>query len=382
MVDSTLVTDDRIASSRPPARDSSLRARVKGRPSKRSTTRPTIGAVAQRAEVAISTVSRVLNGGSASAAIRQRVERAIEELGYVPSVAAQSLVSRRTGCIGLAVNSTQGPWFSEVIAGVEEALAPSRCSLLLGSMRLTGTYDPSAVSAWIQERRVDGLIFVRYSRRERPLFTAASRAGLPVVLLAPDLQAPADYIARCNNFEAGWLVAHHLAELGHQRISFAGGPSDSQDTRHRLEGLCDGLKECGHRRGLCDVWFGRDYYARTGVEYADRLLEWSSVQRPSAVVLGSDAMALGFMGAVARRGLRIPEQLSVVGFDGVAEGELACPRLTSAVQPTRSMAASACRVLLERVQHPEQNQLASVEFRPELVVRESTAKPPSSRSTS
>src|SRR5690606_12839416 len=137
--------------------------------------------------------SRVLNGGSVSELIKSRVEQAIRELGYAPSVAAQSLVSRRTGCIGLAVNSTEGPWFSQVIAGVEEALAPTRHSLLLGSMRLDGKYDPAAVSAWIKEGRVDGIIFVRYARRHKPLFMEAARAGLPVALLAPDTSAPADY---------------------------------------------------------------------------------------------------------------------------------------------------------------------------------------------
>jgi DNA-binding LacI/PurR family transcriptional regulator len=343
---------------------------LRGR-SGRSREKPTIGAVAKRAQVAISTVSRVLNGGSASERIRQRVEQAIRELGYVPSVAAQSLVARRTGCLGLAVNSTQGPWFSQIITGVEEAIAPSRYSLLLGSMRLSGRYDPSAVSAWIQERRVDGLIFVRYASSQRPLFEAAARANLPVVLLAPDTDAPADYCARCNNAEAGWLVAEHLSELGHRSIAFAGGPRESHDTQARLQGLSEGLKERGID-GATDVVFSDSYYASSGIAFAEKFLATPAHERPTAIVLGSDAMALGFMGAVARHGVSVPDDVSVVGFDGVPEGGLVWPTLTTVVQPTRQMAASACRALLERVRNPAHTKVATEEFSVELLVRESS----------
>src|SRR5262245_42266641 len=120
--------------------------------------KPTIRAVAERAEVAISTVSRVVNGGRVSAGVKRRVQRVIDELGYSPSVAAQSLVHRRTGCIGLAVNSTQSPWFTQILGGIEQALSPSKKSVLLASMMLEGSYDPAAVLGWVMEGRVDGLI--------------------------------------------------------------------------------------------------------------------------------------------------------------------------------------------------------------------------------
>jgi len=350
------------------------RARFRRRGLAQAKDKPTISEVAQRAQVAISTVSRVLNGGSVSELIKSRVEQAIRELGYAPSVAAQSLVSRRTGCIGLAVNSTEGPWFSQVIAGVEEALAPTRHSLLLGSMRLDGKYDPAAVSAWIKEGRVDGIIFVRYARRHKPLFMEAARAGLPVALLAPDTSAPADYTARCNNIEAGAIIAEHLLALGHRRVAFAGGPEGSQDTRDRLQGLCQAMAAFSQGARPADVWFGASYYADAGIEYAQQFLRMPRDARPSAVVLGCDAMALGFMGALLRAGVRVPDEVSVAGFDGVPEGELIWPSLTTVVQPTRSMAASACRTLLERIKHPHNDHVAVAEFGAKLLVRESTTR--------
>lgn len=346
-----------------------------GRPA-RPGPKPTIRAVADRADVAISTVSRVINGGRASELIRRRVQRAIEELNYSPSVAAQSLVTRRTNCIGLAVNSTQSPWFSQILAGVEEALAPSRKSVLLASMMLTGGYDAGAVMAWIQEGRVDGLIMVRYSQRDEPLFGAAVDLGLPVVFIAPDVVAPAAHTVRSKNVEAGRLVARHLYELGHRRIAFAGGPRESLDTRQRLEGLSLGCRERGLELGAEGVWFGSGYCHDAGAEYARVFLAKERRARASAVVLGNDSMALGFMRTVLRHGARVPEDVSIVGFDGTPDGEQCWPGLTTVVQPTRRMAADACRALLERVGSKSSARAPSaIEYDVELLVRESTAGP-------
>lgn len=336
--------------------------------------KPTIRAVAERADVAISTVSRVVNGGRASEVIRRRVQRAIDELGYTPSIAAQSLVLRRTGCIGLAVNRSTSPWFSQILSGIEQALAPSRKSVLLASMMLKGHYDPAAVFAWIAEGRVDGLILVRYSRRDRPLIEAAQRARLPLVLIAPDVSAPADFTVRCNNFEAGGLVAQHLAQRGHQRIAFAGGPQDSYDTRQRLEGLREGLSERGITLDPELIWFGTGYAREGGVEYARLFLERPAGERPTAVVLGNDPMALGFMRTVLAAGVSVPGDVSVVGFDGTPDGEQFYPGLTTVLQPTQQMAISACEALLERIDRRGQDRGTSVEFAVRMLERESTAQ--------
>jgi LacI family transcriptional regulator len=337
--------------------------------------KPTIRSVAELADVAISTVSRVVNGGRASDVIRRRVQRAIEELGYTPSIAAQSLVLRRTGCIGLAVNRSTSPWFSQILSGIEQALAPSRKSVLLGSMMLKGHYDPAAVLAWIAEGRVDGLILVRYSRRDRPLVEAAQRARLPIVLIAPDVSAPADFIVRCNNFEAGVLVAAHLAKLGHRRIAFAGGPKESYDTRQRLEGLREGLAE--HQIAVDPelIWFGPSYSREAGGEFAQLFLKRAPKERPSAVVLGNDPMALGFMRKVLQQGVQVPGDVSVVGFDGSPDGEHFWPGLTTVVQPTQQMAISACEALLDRIDRRQRERGTSVEFAVQMLARDSTAAP-------
>lgn len=337
--------------------------------------KPTIRAVAERANVAISTVSRVVNGGKVSQDVRRRVQRVIDELGYSPSIAAQSLVRRRTGCIGLAVNSSQSPWFSQILLGIEEALAPSKKSVLIASMMLKGDYDPGAVLAWLVEGRVDGLILVRYSRRDRPLLDAASKAGLPVVLIAPDLSAPSDFTVRCDNVNAGYLVAEHLVQLGHRRVAFAGGPKESLDTRQRLEGLEEGLRAHGVTLDAGHVWFGSGYARSAAIEFAHAFLQKPSAERPTAVVLGNDPMALAFMRTVLQYGVSVPREVSVVGFDGTPDGEQCWPGLTTVVQPTRLMAMAACQALLDSVERRQPDRTTSAEFAVELLVRESTAPP-------
>lgn len=336
--------------------------------------KPTIRVVAERARVAVSTVSRVLNGGYASAAAKGRVQLAIRELGYAPSITAQSLVTGRAGCIGVVSYTSQTTWFSQILAGVEEQLADSRQSVLLASLMLNGRYDSSTVAAWIQEGRVDGLIFIRYTRREHGLFTAAVAAGLPVVLIGPDIKAPASSIVRCNNIEAGRMVAEHLISLGHRKLAFAGGPRESIDTRDRHRGLQQVLAE--HRIELPEkrVWFSPSYQPESGAEYAQAFLALPPKARPTGVVMGNDAMALGFMRTVLQQGVRVPQDVSVVGFDGIPEGGRYWPGLTTVLQPANRMGASACRALLECMANPELERTADVQYGVELIVRESTGK--------
>ncbi|MBN1608607.1 MAG: LacI family DNA-binding transcriptional regulator [Polyangiaceae bacterium] len=326
----------------------------------------------------MSTVSRVLNGGYASADAKRHVQLAVRELGYAPSVTARSLVTGHSGCIGVVAHSSQSPWFSQILAGVEEQLASSRESVLLGSLMLKGSYDSSPVASWIHEHRVDGLMFLRYTRRERGLLEAALRADLPVVLIAPDIAPAAAFIVRCDNINAGRLVGKHLASLGHRRVEFAGGPRDSTDTRDRLRGLRAELSERGVPMRDEDVWFG-DYYPQSGIQYGELFLNRRPRARATAVVLGNDAMALGFMRTVLQRGMRIPQDVSVAGFDGVPDGALYWPGLTSVIQPTHLMGATACRALLDRIKDPGQDRVSVVQYGVELVIRQSTGAPATAR---
>ncbi len=334
--------------------------------------KPTIRAVAERAQVAISTVSRVLNGGPVSSAVQLRVNQAIAELGYTPSLAAQSLVGRKSNTVGLVTDSTESRWFSQVLLGIEGALTPSRKSLVLASLMLSGKYDASQVRAWVNEKRVDGLIFVRSSVEDVDLLREAQLSSMPIVLIGPDVDEPATFTVRGNNLDAGRLAAEHLVDLGHRRIGFGGGPQSSLDSRMRLTGVSERLVESDCALDPSLIWSGLQYSTHAGTQHAQRFLALGPSRRPTAMILGSDAMALGFMRAVLSAGLKVPEDVSVVGFDGLPDGEVFWPSLTTVRQPTQQMAAHACEVLLASLNGQKEPAEPSVEYPMELVVREST----------
>lgn len=334
--------------------------------------KPTIRAVAERAQVAISTVSRVLNGGPVSAGVQTRVNQAIAELGYTPSLAAQSLVGRKSNTVGLVTDSTESRWFSQVLLGIEGTLTPTRKSLVLASLMLSGKYDASQVRAWISEKRVDGLIFVRSSVDDVELLREAHQSNIPIVLIGPDVEEPATFTVRGNNLDAGRLAAEHLVDLGHRRIGFGGGPQSSLDTRMRITGVQERLAESDCPLEPSLIWNGSQYSAQAGIQHAQRFLALGPSRRPTAMILGSDAMALGFMRAVLSAGLKVPEDVSVVGFDGLPDGEVFWPSLTTVRQPTQQMAAHACEVLLAGLAGQKGSGEESVEYPMELVVREST----------
>jgi LacI family transcriptional regulator len=330
--------------------------------------KPTIGDVAGQAGVSVSTVSRFLNGHYVSPAAKKRIAKVITALGYSRSRNARNLSLGRTGSIGIVVDSTLDLWFTQLLAGIEEELAAHDASLMLASLDLRGHYDAGMVHEWIRDKRVDGLILAKPRRRERPLLQRAVEARIPVVSVAPDEVVSRIPVVRCNNIAAGGAVADHLADLRHRRIGFAGGPVHSLDSRHRLKGLECRWKQLGLSLDQRHIWHCKSYEAQAGIDLARILLT-----RPldiTALVMGNDALALGFMRVALQRGIRVPEDLSVVGFDNVPEGAFVWPGLTTAAQPMREMGRTACRLLFE-------SKTAGAEVYPPeypmpLVVREST----------
>jgi LacI family transcriptional regulator len=335
--------------------------------------RPTIATVAEQAGVAVSTVSRYLNGHYVSQPVRTRLSEVIAELGYSRSWTARNLSLGRRGCIGVVVDSSRDPWFVQLLAGIEEELATRDASLMLASLELRGRYDPSVVFEWLRGHRVDGIIVAKSQRRERALFHAALEAHVPVVAVAPDETVPQALVLRCNNLAGGTLVAQHLAELGHRRIAFAGGPAHASDSKHRLRGLREGLEARGITLDpefvvACDTW---------EVESGSALAEqWLAKPFPmTAVVFANDALAFGFMRVALRHGIRMPADLSVIGFDGLPEGALLFPALTTVAQPMRDMGRVATERLFDALGDP--GRVERVEFPVDLLIRESTGPAPS-----
>jgi LacI family transcriptional regulator len=333
--------------------------------------KPTIAMVAARADVAVSTVSRYLNGGYVSEAVRARLSEVIREIGYVPSTTARYLSLGRRGPIGVVVGGIEGPWFNQLLAGIEEELTRSHGSLMLASLALSGRYKPGVAEGWVSERRVDGLIIAPSTPREQALIDRGLEARLPLVTVAPDrLDLPVGSV-RCDNLGGGRQAASHLVGLGHTHIAFAGGPSFSLDSQHRLIGLREGLADEGVTLPDDLVFFCETYEPESGMAFGKYFLRHRS--NVTALVMGNDALALGFMRSVLQAGWRVPEELSVVGFDGIPEASRFWPGLTTLSSPTREMGRIACRKLLRAIEDPDSEEAtAPVEYPMTLIEREST----------
>jgi LacI family transcriptional regulator len=332
------------------------------------TKKPTISNVAERAGVAVSTVSRFLNGRYVSPEVRERLARIIDELGYTPSWTARNLSLGRRGSIGVVVDSSEDPWFVLLLSGIQEELAARDVSLMLASLELQDQYDPGRVAEWIRDRRVDGLILAKSQRRERALIRAAVEARLPAVAVVPDEALQDVQVLHLENVEAGIGIARHLAELGHSRVGFVSGPEHSLDSKHRLRGVRDGLAQQGLRLADHHVFTCEQWDIAAGIAFGRKFL--SGKLPVTALVLANDALALGFLRVAHERNIPVPEMLSVAGFDGLPAGEIAWPSLTTMAQPVREMGRVACRRLFEAIDEP--GRLERIQFRMELVVREST----------
>jgi len=334
--------------------------------------RSTIIEVAARANVAFSTVSRVLNGGYASSEVRARVEQAARELNYTPSPIARNLKTGRQGCIGVVVESSQCSWFTQVLGGIEEALADKTVSALLGSLNLRGSYDASTIERWIADRRVDGLIFARCTRHEESLVARARDAQIPMVFIAPDENFSAGPVFVARNREAARTLAEHLVALGHRRFAFLGGPEKSADAVERLGGLREALAARELAIDAAHVQFGETFPVGGAAACAEQWLATPRASAPTAVVCGNDTLAIEFLRVVLQRGVRVPDEVSVVGFDGVPEGALYWPGLTTAKQPSQALGNAACRALLQMIDNPEAAEPVRVDLPAELILRESS----------
>ena len=343
---------------------------MKRNPRQRTARKPTIATVAAEAGVAVSTVSRYLNGHYVSGPVRERLSGVIAALGYARSETARNLSLGRRGAIGVVVDWSHDPWFVQLLTGIEEELGARSTGLMLGSLELRGRYDPAIALGWIRERRVDGLILAKPQRRERPLIRACVEADLPVVTIAPDEIVSRAHVVRCDNVTAGATVADYLYGLGHRRVAFAGGPDHSVDSRHRLQGLREGLAARGAPLRPEWVFSCGSWDVPAGSVFAERFL--AALPDVTALVLANDALCFGFLRVAHQRGLRVPGDVSVVGFDGLPQGEFLYRALTTMRQPMREMGRMACMRLFEGpADAPVRTELAM-----ELLVRETTGPAP------
>nr|CAA9312378.1 MAG: Transcriptional regulator, LacI family [uncultured Nocardioidaceae bacterium] len=324
-------------SSGPPAVDG-LTAQVPG--SAPSGSEPTIYAVAEQANVSISTVSRVLRGSApVNPATRERVLTAVAQLGYTPSRSARSLAEGRHAAHGILFPGLSGPYFAEVVLGYEEVAAELGRSVLVVCTHGRAAIRDKAVDL---ASRVDGMVVLGRAVGDEVIADLLSRR-LPLVLLGHDPVEAADSINAENTDSAYALAMHLVGDHGYRSLAFLGDTRGSFDTSQRWEGFRRALLEAGVPVSAptpCPLDEDGGRHA------AEQLLRENP---PRALACANDEIALGAIGAAERLGLRVPEDLAITGWDDVMAARHSRPGLTTVRQPMRELGSMAARWLHERL---------------------------------
>ncbi|MER6245675.1 LacI family DNA-binding transcriptional regulator [Streptomyces griseorubiginosus] len=330
--------------------------------------RVTITEIARQAGVSVPTVSRVVNGRSdVSPRTRARVEELLQRYGYRRRPAAPGT---RAALLDLVFHDLDSPWAVEIIRGVEEVAQAEGVGTVVSAIHGRS----GAARDWMRNLRArasDGVILVT-SALDTVLHDELRALGVPLVVVdptgSPALEAPTIGAA---NWSGGLAATEHLLSLGHRRIGLIAGPPRLLCSRARFDGYRAALEGAGLPLDESLVVPG-DFHPESGFAGCEKLLDLP--EPPTAIFAASDQMALGAIEALRRRGLRVPEDMSLVGFDDLPEVRWSAPPLTTIRQPLSEMGKLAVRTILKLTRN-EPPDSPRVELGTELVVRSSTAPP-------
>ncbi len=306
----------------------------------------TIVDIAKAAHVSIKTVSRVVNReDGVGAATRARVEDTIAQMGYRPNVSARSLSSRRSYLIGLIFLRVGAyHYVGEVQAGAMAACRRAGYHLVVEQVDSPDGAGPQGLEGVLRAGRFDGLILPPPVCDDPEVLAVIKAAGLAYVRIAPDHDFDLSPYVFMDDKEAARAITARLWDLGHRRIAFIDGPPDHGSARRRREGYLAALAERGAEAR--PEWIAPgSFYSLSGFDAAEALL--SLPERPTAIFASNDEMALGVLAAAAKRGLSVPQDLSVAGFDDGPSASSAWPRLTTVHHPVAEMAHAATEMLIE-----------------------------------
>lgn len=333
--------------------------------------RVTISDVARMAQVSLGTVSNVLNNASVVApTTRQRVLDVIEATGFVRSKAAHQLRNGSSRTIGVVVLDIANPFFTEMVRGMEHALRDHGYVLILCSSDESRRRETSYLRI-LEEHRVDGLLITPTARELDEVVKVASH-GIPTVLLDRDGSEHGLCSVTVDDIRGGELAAAHLIEHGHRHVAFVNGPTSIRQCADRRRGARRALRASRVTPApeLTELTVPA-LTARHAEEVVAEILALRPA--PTAVMCANDLLALGVLRGLASRGVPVPEELSVIGYDDVTFASMLSPSLSSVRQPQYEMGAAAAELLLEEIgQLPHQHR--QVRFEPELVVRASTGR--------
>jgi DNA-binding LacI/PurR family transcriptional regulator len=331
-----------------------------------------IRTIARMANVSIATVSRTINHvTTVNPKIAKRVWEVIQELDYFPNTQARALVSGRSRIFGLIVSEITNPFFPELIQGFEDIAVEHGYEILVSSTN----HDPKRMSHCIRrmlERKVDGVAVMTFGI-EAPLLDQLAQRKVPLVFIDVGPDGPGINVLKVDYRHGIRQGVQHLAALGHRNISFVTGPAGLHSAQSRLKAFSESLRECGITPDPAWIVQG-DHRLEGGMAAMQQLLALKNM--PTAVMCSNDMTAIGVLHTMYRAGLRVPDDLSVIGFDDIHIAEVTIPPLTT-VQMSRFELARAAVTALRACAEGKENSDVKHEYniQTELVVRESTGYP-------
>lgn len=329
----------------------------------------TIKDVAREAGVSVATVSRVWNEAAfVSPETRQRVAEVATRLGYSPHGAARSLITRTTHAIGVLLPDLYGEFFSEIIRGIDHAAQDDGYHILVSSSHDSKDEIDAALRS--MRGRVDGMIIMSPDlEAQRTLHTL--QGSFPVVLLNGGAESKAFDTITIDNHEGATAMVRHLIAHGHKRIAMIGGPERNYDAAERLRGYESALAESGIARDESLEVRG-DFSELSGHRAVQQLLALSP--RPTAIFAANDSMAIGALSALRERGLRVPEDMAVAGFDDIPLARYMNPPLSTVHVDISLLGERAAALLLSSLQKgPRARQ--QLQLSTTLVIRASCGGP-------
>jgi LacI family transcriptional regulator, galactose operon repressor len=328
--------------------------------------------VAREVGVSQSTVSRALRGDPRVAPeTLARVIETAQRMNYLPNSAARSLITKRANTIGVVVSDITNPLDPLLVDVLHDELFLAGYRTVLLNERTEGR-GADDVLPQIQGRSVDGIVFAS-ATLDSPVVDDFAARGIPLVLLNRDIDGVDVDRVVSENLEGGRIAARTLVTLGHRRIAVIAGPSNTSTSRDREAGFRAVLEAQGIE---FDEGLRRsgDYSHQSGYQWCLELLRLED--RPTAIFCGNDVIAFGALDASHRIGLRVPEDLSIIGYDDIAMSAWEIIRLTTVSQPLTQMAKSAARMLITRLEGNENIEARRRVFPASLVRRETTGPPP------
>ena len=336
--------------------------------------KPTINDVARVSGLSKKTVSRVLNNAPYVAEkTRQRVNEAIKQLDFAPDPQARSLASKKSFTLGLVYDNPNALYISDIQRGVLRACQGTGYELIMHPGDFGDRQLVNEIERFVARARIGGLILLSPISQRSGLASRLKKDGIPYVRISPMKNDSESRIVVSNDRRGAELMTEYLVSIGHRRIGFVTGPAGNLSAEEKYDGYCGVMQKSGLALDASLVAKGENTF-ESGVAAGRVLLDHDD--RPSVIFASNDAMALGVLKSAALLGVRVPEDVSIAGFDDSAFASVTWPDLTTIHQPVEKMGEIAARKLISQMAEGGGPGDLPMATEPKLIVRHSTKKHP------